>query len=64
LENIQQLPLDQLLVNVLAITPGLNRWAEPLEVDFLHAMAEDLSRPIPTNRIALFPWPPSTLIDY
>jgi uncharacterized lipoprotein YmbA len=41
-----------------------DRWAEPLEVNFLRAMAEDLSRRLPTDRIALFPWPPSTLIDY
>jgi uncharacterized protein len=41
-----------------------DRWAEPLEVNFLRAMAEDLSRQIPTDRIALFPWPPGTLIDY
>jgi uncharacterized lipoprotein YmbA len=41
-----------------------NRWAEPLGVNFLRAMAEDLSRQIPTDRIALFPWPSGTLIDY
>jgi uncharacterized lipoprotein YmbA len=41
-----------------------DRWAEPLEVNFLRAMAEDLSRQIPTDRIALFPWPPGTRIDY
>jgi uncharacterized lipoprotein YmbA len=41
-----------------------DRWAEPLEVNFLHAMAEELSRQIPTDRIALFPWPPSMLVDY
>jgi uncharacterized lipoprotein YmbA len=41
-----------------------DRWAEPLEVDVLRAMAEELSRRIPTDRIALFPWPPSTPVDY
>jgi uncharacterized protein len=40
------------------------RWAEPLEVNVLRAMTEDLSRQIPTDRVALFPWPPGTLIDY
>jgi uncharacterized lipoprotein YmbA len=41
-----------------------DRWAEPLEVDVLCAMAEARSRQIPTDRIALFPWRPGTLIDY
>jgi uncharacterized lipoprotein YmbA len=41
-----------------------DRWAEPLEIDVLRAMAEELSRQIPTDHIALFPWPPGTLIDY
>jgi uncharacterized lipoprotein YmbA len=41
-----------------------DRWAEPLDANFLRAMAENLSRQIPTDRIALFPWPRPTPIEY
>ncbi|MGH8068194.1 MAG: PqiC family protein [Candidatus Entotheonellia bacterium] len=41
-----------------------DRWAEPLEANVLRTLAEHLSRQIPTDRIALFPWPRATPIDY
>jgi uncharacterized protein len=41
-----------------------DRWAEPLEVNFSRVLAENLSVQIPTDHLALFPWPRNTPIDY
>jgi uncharacterized protein len=40
------------------------RWAEPLEVNFTRVFAENLASLIPTDRLAVYPWPRSTPIDY
>jgi uncharacterized protein len=40
------------------------RWAEPLEVNFTRVFAENLASLIPTDRLAMYPWPRSTPIDY
>jgi uncharacterized lipoprotein YmbA len=40
------------------------RWAEPLEVNFARVFAENLASLIPTDRLAMYPWPRSTPIDY
>ena len=41
-----------------------DRWAEPIETTFARALAEQLSTLIPTERIAIYPWPRGTPIDY
>jgi hypothetical protein len=41
-----------------------DRWAESLEENVTRVLAENLSLLVPTDRIALFPWPRSTPIDY
>jgi uncharacterized protein len=41
-----------------------DRWAEPLEINFSRVLGEHLSGQIPTDRLALFPWPRNTSIDY
>jgi uncharacterized lipoprotein YmbA len=40
------------------------RWAEPLDTNFTRALVEHLATGIPTERIAVFPWPRGTPIDY
>jgi hypothetical protein len=40
------------------------RWAEPLDTDVSRALVEHLARLTPTDRIAVFPWPRGTPIDY
>jgi uncharacterized lipoprotein YmbA len=41
-----------------------DRWAEPLETTFARALAERLSTLTTTERIAIYPWPRGTPIDY
>jgi uncharacterized lipoprotein YmbA len=41
-----------------------DRWAEPFETTFARALAEQLSTLIPTERIAIYPWPRGMSIDY
>jgi uncharacterized protein len=41
-----------------------DRWAEPLDVNFARVLAENLSLLIPTGRVAVFPWPRATPIDF
>jgi uncharacterized lipoprotein YmbA len=41
-----------------------DRWAEPLESNFVRVLAEHLALMIPTARVVAFPWPGSTAIDY
>jgi uncharacterized lipoprotein YmbA len=43
---------------------GSHRWAEPLKTSFTRTLAENLSRLLPTDLIALHPWPRSAAIDY
>ena len=43
---------------------GSDRWAEPLKTNFTRTLAENLSRLLPTDHIALHPWPRSAAIDY
>ena len=40
------------------------RWAEPLDTNVSRALVEHLARLTPTDRIAVFPWPRGTPIDY
>jgi uncharacterized protein len=40
------------------------RWAEPLDTNVTRALVEHLARLTPTDRIAVFPWPRGTPIDY
>lgn len=40
------------------------RWAEPLDTNLTRALVEHLSRLTPTDRVAVFPWPRGTPIDY
>ena len=40
------------------------RWAEALDTNFSRAFGEHLARLIPTDRLAVFPWPRETPIDY
>jgi hypothetical protein len=40
------------------------RWAEPLDTNLTRALVEQLARLTPTDRIAAFPWPRGTPIDY
>ena len=41
-----------------------DRWGEQLEDNLVRVLAENLSRQIPTENVALFPWPASTKITY
>jgi uncharacterized protein len=41
-----------------------DRWAEPLDVNFARVLAENLALLIPTGRVAVFPWPRATPIDF
>ena len=43
---------------------GSDRWAEPLKTNFTRTLAENLSRLLPTDLVALYPWPRSAAIDY
>src|SRR6266487_207772 len=40
------------------------RWAEPFEGNFARDLADHLATMIPTDRLAMYPWPPGTPIDY
>ncbi|MGH8072393.1 MAG: PqiC family protein [Candidatus Entotheonellia bacterium] len=40
------------------------RWAEPLDTNFSRALVEHLAQLIPTDRMAVFPWPRGMAIDY
>jgi uncharacterized lipoprotein YmbA len=40
------------------------RWAELFDATFTRALAEHLATLIPTERIAIYPWPRGTPIDY
>jgi len=41
-----------------------DRWAGPLDDNFTQVLADNLSTLLATDRVALFPWPKSTPIDY
>ena len=41
-----------------------HRWAEPLGNNFTRVLAENLSLMIPTQRVAMYPWKRSTMVDY
>jgi uncharacterized protein len=41
-----------------------DRWAEPLETNFARVLAENLSLLMPTDRVAIYPWPRGTPMDY
>jgi uncharacterized protein len=61
--------LDRPQIPTLASRYELNfaefdRWAEPLDVTLARALAGHLSTLIPTERIAISPWPRGTPIDY
>jgi hypothetical protein len=43
---------------------GSHRWAAPLKATFSRTLAENLSIMLPTDRIAGYPWPRSSGIDY
>ena len=42
----------------------INRWAAPLDENFQQVLARDLAAMIGTDQILIFPWVPSTHIDY
>jgi hypothetical protein len=41
-----------------------DRWVGPLDENFAQVLADNLSTLLATDRVALFPWPKSTPIDY
>ena len=41
-----------------------HKWAEPLSENVSHVLAENLSALLLTDRIAQYPWPSSTAVDY
>jgi uncharacterized lipoprotein YmbA len=41
-----------------------DRWAESLDANFARVVAENLSFMLPRARVAVFPWPRATEIDY
>lgn len=43
-----------------------HRWAEPLDIGIAQALADDLGARLPSDRIAVFPWPGAMarVIDY
>jgi uncharacterized lipoprotein YmbA len=41
-----------------------DRWAESLDTNFSRVLAENLSLLTPTDRVAIYPWPRGTPIDY
>lgn len=41
-----------------------DQWAEPLDRGFARAVAENLARSIPTDRVAVYPWDRSAEIDW
>ncbi len=43
-----------------------HRWAEPLDIGIAQALADDLGTRLPSDRIALYPWPGAMarVIDY
>ena len=41
-----------------------DRWAEAVDANFSRVLAENLSFAFPTARVAVSPWPRSTVIDY
>ena len=41
-----------------------DRWAEGLDANFARVVAENLSLILPTARVAVYPWPRATAIDY
>jgi uncharacterized lipoprotein YmbA len=41
-----------------------DRWAEAIDVNFLHVLADNLALLLPTARVAPFPWPRAIPIDY
>ena len=41
-----------------------DRWAEPLKENISRVLSENLSILLSTDRVAVFPWKSSTLIDY
>jgi uncharacterized lipoprotein YmbA len=43
---------------------GSHRWGEPLKATFSRTLAENLAIMLPTERIARYPWPRSTGVDY
>ena len=42
----------------------VDRWAEPLDIDFTRILAQDLSKDLGTQRITFFPWYGTTHVDY
>jgi hypothetical protein len=61
--------LDRPQIASLASRHELNfaefeRWAEPLDLTMARALAGHLSTLVPTDRIAIFPWPRGTPVDY
>lgn len=42
----------------------VNRWAEPLEVNFIQVLSQDLAMRLGTTRIYTYPWYSTTRIDY
>jgi uncharacterized lipoprotein YmbA len=41
-----------------------DQWAEPLDQSFARAVAENLARSLPTDRVAVYPWNRSADIDW
>jgi uncharacterized lipoprotein YmbA len=41
-----------------------DRWAEPLKHNFTHVLAENLALLLSTDRVSLFPWTGSPMLDY
>jgi uncharacterized lipoprotein YmbA len=41
-----------------------DRWAESLDENFIHVLAENLSKLLPSENVYIFPWKSSTVIQY
>jgi uncharacterized lipoprotein YmbA len=41
-----------------------DRWAEALDANFSRVLAENLALLMPSSRVAVYPWPRATRIDY
>jgi uncharacterized lipoprotein YmbA len=41
-----------------------DRWAESLDENFVHVLAENLSKLLPSENVYIFPWKSSTILQY
>jgi uncharacterized lipoprotein YmbA len=67
IELPKYLDRPQIAVRTGANELGFNethRWAEPLQDNVTGVLAENLSLLVPTDRISVYPWGRTTVIDY